>query len=69
MNKDEEAEMAEARAMLERNKARIIKQYVIDEATAELEALPEGQSMLNGPTTELELRRILRDIKESGNGD
>jgi hypothetical protein len=69
MNKDEEAEMAEARAMLERNRARIAKQYAIDAATFALEALPEGQSMLNGPTTELELRRILRDIKESGDGD
>ncbi len=69
MNKDEATEMAEARAMLEKNKARILKQYAIADAAAELEALPEGQVMLNGPTTELELRRIRRDIKEAGNGD
>jgi hypothetical protein len=36
---------------------------------AELEESLAGQSMLFGPKTELDLQRILRDIKESEDGD
>lgn len=69
MRKAEIVELEEARAMLERNKEQMRKQYTVNKPNKELDKLLEGQSMLLGPKTELSLRRILRDIKESGNGD
>lgn len=69
MRKEEIAELEEARAMLEKNKEQMRKQYTVSQPNKELDKLLEGQSLLLGPTTELGLRRILRDIKESGNGD
>jgi hypothetical protein len=69
MRKEEIAELEEARAMLERNKEQMRKQYTINKPNEALDKLLEGQSMLLGPKTELGLRRILRDIKASGNDD
>ncbi len=69
MRKEEIAELEEARAMLEKNKEQMRKQYSVTKPNKELDKLIEDQSMLLGPKTELSLRRILRDIKESGNGD
>ena len=69
MRKEEIAELEEARAMLEKNKEQMRKQYTGNKPNKELDKLLEDQSMLLGPKTELGLRRILRDIKESGNGD
>ena len=69
MNEDEIAELEEARAILERNKEHMRKQYTVNKPDKALDKLLEGQSMLLGPKTELDLRRILQDIKESGNSD
>ena len=69
MNEDEIAELEEARAMLERNKEQMRKQYTVKKPNKALDKLLEGQSMLLGPKTELDFQRILRDIKESGNSD
>ena len=68
MNNDDDAEIEEARAMLEKNREQMRKQYTVSKPNKEQDKLLEGESMLLGPKTELGLRRILRDIKESGNG-
>ncbi|MEN9866341.1 MAG: hypothetical protein RL748_1931 [Pseudomonadota bacterium] len=70
MNEDEEAELAEARAMLEKYADQMLRQNKLSaQDLAELEESLAGQSMLFGPKTELDLQRILRDIKESEDGD
>ena len=69
MHKEEIAELEEARAMLEKNKEQMRRQYTVSKPNKDLDKLQEDESMLLGPKTELGLRRILRDIKESGNGD
>jgi cellobiose-specific phosphotransferase system component IIB len=70
MNKIEQAELDEARARLERNKALMLKQYTAAESDPELDALLEDADvLLCGPQTELSCRRMLRDIKASGYGD
>ncbi len=60
----------EAMAMLERCKDQImLESQLKPQDAADLEAALEGEVMLCGPQTELAYRRMLRDIKESGNGD
>ncbi|MEN9865784.1 MAG: hypothetical protein RL748_1374 [Pseudomonadota bacterium] len=57
----------EVKAMLEKNRAAIERQ---DQLHAEMEKklreLDDGGSLLFGPQTELEFRRILRGIEEAG---
>jgi hypothetical protein len=70
MNEDDTAELEEARAMLEKYGDQIMRQNRLSaQDIADLEKSLEGQSLLFGPKTELDFQRILRDIKESGNGD
>lgn len=66
MNYDDEAELNEARAMLEKYKDRMITHHACDNGSSEVDEALDDQVMLLGPKTELSLRRILRDIKESG---
>lgn len=69
MRKEEIAELKEARAMLEKNKEQMRRQYTVSQPNKELDKLLGDQSLLLGSKTELGLGRVLRDIKESGNGD
>ncbi len=73
MNDDNEPEIMsedEAMAILEKCKDQMLKQYDINDlADPDANALAGAHSMLAGPKTELGFRRILRDIKESGNDD
>jgi len=74
MNNEEDAalqaELAEARAMLEKCGDQMLKQLELSpEDLAALEESLGQQSKLFGPNTELSYQRMLRDIKESGNGD
>jgi hypothetical protein len=70
MRKDEIAELEDARAMLEKYGDQIMRQCKLSaQDLADLEKSLEGQSLLCGPKTELDLRRILQDVKESGNSD
>ena len=64
------SEEDEARAMLEKYKDQIQKECQMSpEATAELDKLVEGQSLIFGAKDELSFRRMLRDIRESGEDD
>jgi hypothetical protein len=61
---------AGARAILEECKDQMLQQYDINGLLApESGDLSKAYSMLAGPKTELGFRRILRDIKKSGNND
>jgi hypothetical protein len=55
---------------LEKYKDQIQKEcQMSQEATAELDKLVEGQSLIFGAKDELSFRRVLRDIRESGEDD
>jgi hypothetical protein len=60
----------DALALLEKYKVTMLKQYDINGALAPGAVdTEEGLSMLAGPKTELGLRRILKEIKDSENDD
>lgn len=69
MNEDTDAEMAEMRAMLEKNAEKMMRENKLSaQDLAALEEALAGEAMLFGPKTELDFYKILQDIKESGNG-